>query len=781
MIVVVFEPSRRAVDICRASIVNMMLALVVFAPLDLVSCSRANKANYVSRANQLAARGMTEDAVLNYRKALQIDPQYGEAYFGLGGLYAKSGNLGDAYAPLERASQLLPDRADVAMAYADVCFAAYLADPARFGLLLKRAQFVSAALLQKTPVSFEGHKLAAQLRLAEKKVPEAVAHLRSADAIRPWQPAIMLSLVDALLTNGQRGEGEKLAADAIRKNPAFDPLYELMVQHYRSGKRLREAEAVLESRIQNNPPEPASILRLCEFYRAYKPTEVVPCVARMLKAVPAASSYLEAGDFFRRSGDLANALTHYEDGAKIPGRHRARYLNRVVETLVEAGRSTEARARVEAVFEKNPKDPNWRRMRAELALDGSAAEVAQAVATLEELSVAFPKDPLFWQALGRAHLANKDRTKALKGFARASTLDPGYLAPRMATIRILAQSGQHAEALVRVQEARVVEPTDLTLRLLESASLIALGKFDKAEPLLREILEAKPGNEEARIQTAYLRLGKGNLLRAEQMFAELAARSKDVRVQLGMAQVMAIQGRPESALNLLESIGAGGDTDVLRSRARLSVQARKFDRALILYEDLLKREPESGEIHLRLGEVHQALGHTGAAAEAFGKAAKGAKGAKDATASTVGLALVHIGKGEHKAAMQMYRGILAKEPGNAIALNNLAYQIAEQGGDLNEALRLALRATQAAPSVTDFSDTLGWVYLKKNQPDQAVKTFESVVGRAPGNPTYRYHFGAALAAAGSKQRATVELGEALRRSPSPSEAAMVQSLLQGLR
>ncbi len=110
-------------------------------------------------------------------------------------------------------------------------------------------------------------------------------------------------------------------------------------------------------------------------------------------------------------------------------------------------------------------------------------------------------------------------------------------------------------------------------------------------------------------------------------------------------------------------------------------------------------------------------------------------------------------------------------------MNNLAFLLAETSGDLDQALSLAQRAVQKAPGQPQFSDTIGYVYLKKKMLDSAVRSFDSLVQKYPGNPTFRYHLGMALLETGDKAAARKELAAALANHPSEDEAAKIRDLV----
>ena len=83
---------------------------------------------------------------------------------------------------------------------------------------------------------------------------------------------------------------------------------------------------------------------------------------------------------------------------------------------------------------------------------------------------------------------------------------------------------------------------------------------------------------------------------------------------------------------------------------------------------------------------------------------------------------------------------------------------------------MAQRARQLLTTpMPEVSDTLGWIYLKKNLPDNALEIFRDLVAKQPHIATYRLHLGMALAMKGDKVRALQELKKALEDSANEQE------------
>jgi Flp pilus assembly protein TadD len=124
--------------------------------------------------------------------------------------------------------------------------------------------------------------------------------------------------------------------------------------------------------------------------------------------------------------------------------------------------------------------------------------------------------------------------------------------------------------------------------------------------------------------------------------------------------------------------------------------------------------------------------------------------------------------------------VLQSQPNNPVALNNMAFYLAENGGNLDEAQRLAQRAVQKAPAEANFSDTLGWIYVKKNMHGAAAQIFRNLVEKQPNNSTLHYHLAVALMGQGDSGGAAYELRAALSRSPAKEEEQRIRTLLATL-
>jgi predicted Zn-dependent protease len=83
-------------------------------------------------------------------------------------------------------------------------------------------------------------------------------------------------------------------------------------------------------------------------------------------------------------------------------------------------------------------------------------------------------------------------------------------------------------------------------------------------------------------------------------------------------------------------------------------------------------------------------------------------------------------------AIASYRKALAKTPDDPLLLNNLAFLLAETGGNLNEAQQMVSTAIRKAPNLPQLQDTLAWVEIKQHNEAAALQILASADQRASG-------------------------------------------------
>jgi Flp pilus assembly protein TadD len=140
------------------------------------------------------------------------------------------------------------------------------------------------------------------------------------------------------------------------------------------------------------------------------------------------------------------------------------------------------------------------------------------------------------------------------------------------------------------------------------------------------------------------------------------------------------------------------------------------------------------------------------------------------------LAELSIASGDPAGAAEQYRRIIAIQPSNAVALNNLAYDIAVREKKPAEAIGMARKALALSPREPTILDTVGWIEYLMGNTAEAAKLLVQASRSAPGNSEIRLHTAFALASQGARAAAETELAAALKIAPALEKRADVQQL-----
>jgi tetratricopeptide (TPR) repeat protein len=137
----------------------------------------------------------------------------------------------------------------------------------------------------------------------------------------------------------------------------------------------------------------------------------------------------------------------------------------------------------------------------------------------------------------------------------------------------------------------------------------------------------------------------------------------------------------------------------------------------------------------------------------------------------------------HAEAAEGYRRVLAMNPQNLIALNNLAYLLATHTDQLDEALQNAQRARELAPANADVEGTLGWVLYRKGMYDSALRYLKEAsrndgVTTSESAAIRKYHLGMAYLKTGDRELGLRTLASALQINSKLPEAETARLLLR---
>jgi Flp pilus assembly protein TadD len=253
----------------------------------------------------------------------------------------------------------------------------------------------------------------------------------------------------------------------------------------------------------------------------------------------------------------------------------------------------------------------------------------------------------------------------------------------------------------------------------------------------------------------------------------------DPQVFVGLASIYVARGDFDKAsATLQDGLKKSGESVAIHNQLAITaVMAHQYDRSIAEFQRVLEMDPKSVETMRLTADVYELKGAQDDAIKMYRKAYDTAP---NNVASGLALAAALAQAGRASDARALYLGIAKSHPEDPVVLNNTAYVLADTGGDLDEALRLAKSALEKSPKQDAYSDTVGYVYLKKGLKDSAVQTFNGLVKKNPHFPAFRYHLGLALYEKGDKTAARRELQTALADHPGKQDEQRIKELLKKL-
>jgi tetratricopeptide (TPR) repeat protein len=410
--------------------------------------------------------------------------------------------------------------------------------------------------------------------------------------------------------------------------------------------------------------------------------------------------------------------------------------------------------------------------------------MSASVKPLEAAVAAKPDDYAARFKLGQAYDAAGKPDKARAQLEKAVELHPDFALARLALAQLALVRGDARSALQNALELLRLRPDNPTGRLLEAAAYLRMRRFDDSRKLLIGLLKENPNDPDALLELGVLNMSEMKYDDAEEPF--LRAYSIDpsnLRGLAGVASIRLQQNKPGEAVQLIAAeLEKNPQRRELRKElANIEFQAKMYDKAIAVYQgalDQYKDSPaEQADIHFRIGATEGQTGDFNGAIESLKKAMQLVP---DNAGYTSRLADFYGRAGKQKESIATYRAALKLDPDNAIVMNNLAYAVADSGGDLDEALGLAQKARQQLPEFSEILDTIGWIYLKKDLHDSAAHVFEDLVEKYPANPMFHYHFAMALVKKGDRAAALDQLDLALLANPGKEDEARIKELQKSL-
>ena len=758
-----------------------LAVLVLPSILVLAGCRSA--ASYLEKGNTVFARGQFEEASLDYRKAVQKDPTFGEAYYRAALAELKQNKVAEALQDFQQAVRLMPGNQVARTDLTNLLLGAYIGDAKHPKFLYDLLVKFSGEWLKSDPNSIQGLRIQGYLAMLERRPEDAVEVFRRAYQSNPRDEKIVDGLMDALFSANQAGEAEKVGLDFLAKDKGAADIYDALFRMYSTAHRSGDAENILKRKVDANPKQSSYLLQLAAFYAgAHEKPELDQAMQKFLaNSASDSKAYAEAGDFYESIGDLENALQQYRGGSSANSKDKLLYQDRIARVLLLQKKQKEGLEVLNKTLSEYPDDAEANALRATLLVGqpgaGKPGEGVQELRTLLEKN---PNDLFLKFLLARALAESQNLAEARTRLLEIVKMRPQFLDAHLLLADIAFKQRDMSETVQQAEAALEIDPENLRARMLQGSALRRQGNLDQAGAVLGSLSRQVPESLDVRLELAYVSLNRRNFAEAEAAFNKiLATKPTEVRAVAGLVDTDLAQNRPEKAFGRLDAelTRSHGSPAVRYLLASTALRCGKYNVAIENFRDLANQTPNSIDALLQLANVYHLKGDVHNAIGALQKAA--VLQPRDPRPDAL---LPYLLEAENRAqeAKLIVRRALAQRPDDTDAMNNLAFLLAQTGDSLDEAVKLAREAVSKAPKNPAYLDTLGYVYLKRDQNDDALEIFTNLIRKYPNDPACAYHTGMAWYQKGDRAKAKTLLSHALDLRPPKDIGSGATDLLSRL-
>lgn len=443
-----------------------------------------------------------------------------------------------------------------------------------------------------------------------------------------------------------------------------------------------------------------------------------------------------------------------------------------------SGQPARAHTMLDALIQRKPQDATLLVLKARwLTAEGKRTE---AIASAKAAVAADPKSIDGHYLLGTLYRSEGNRDGAANAFKEVLRLNPNSDAARLQLSQVELARGEAQSALELAEAVAKNAPENPFARLNLARTLVARGDLPKAEPMIASLLKDYPNVAAVQSLNGAVKLRHKDTAGARQAYSRALELDPSLIEALGGITIVdSLEKKiPEARARLDARLAQEPDRrDLLLLVSRFQMGTNDLPAAEKTLRHLVEVAPAEVTAYSLLAQVYLAQRQLDRAQQEFDGILK--RNPTDVGAATMG-GIISEAKRNFPDAKERYRKALELNLNAGVAANNLSWLYAQDGENLEEALRLAQVAIRELPKRAEAHDTLGWVQYKREFATLAIPAFEQSIELDPANPLYHYHLGLARLKAAEPDKARASLRRALELKSDFPEAAEARKALQSI-
>jgi tetratricopeptide (TPR) repeat protein len=581
-------------------------------------------------------------------------------------------------------------------------------------------------------------------------VSKAIEEYKLAIAADPSSEYLNASLAELYSRTGRIRDAVLEAQQIIHREPNNLEAHKLLGRIYLRSLRDTQSQEVFKLAIEQyeaivriEPGNPENYVLLGSLYESSDPQKAEKAFQQALKLEPASEeAVINLADLYNGENQTAKALE-------------------ILNSIPESARSSKIYAAQGATYDKEKDYKN-------------------AVSSYQ-YALRLDKENLYAMHGLAESLANDNQLDAaLNQYKALQAADPQNPQASLEIAKIYQRMGKFDLAMENLKKA-AAEPNlqdSLEVPFNEALILEAQGKFDDAAAILQKLITRTTlpdGNydKDQRRNRAVFLSRLGNIYR-ESGRPEQALETFRKMVDLGGEEAgRGYQDIIETYRDQKEWAEASRITqeavkklpDDKNLKVTLALQLAddgKADESIQLAKSLFKGEISSDrETYLVLSQIYMKLRRWKESEDALTEAGKQASKPEEKENVLFLQGALYEKQKKYDQAEQSFRQILETHPDSSPTLNYLGYILADHNMHLEEALAMIKRAVELEPQNGAYLDSLGWVYFKLGNYDQAEDYLRRAVEKTPNDATIQDHLGELYAKTGKLKLAAMHWERAL--------------------
>jgi tetratricopeptide (TPR) repeat protein len=749
---------------------TLVLSLVFVSALLLTSCNRdpqVQKQKFFNKGLAYLKTGKVNDARLQFLNALRIDPNFAEAASILAEIQFREKNYKQAYALLQQALHAKPDLLPAHKGMAQIY---------RISGRLADAEKELELVLDQTPDDIDTLVNVGTLQALQKKPKDAEGSFNRVLELQPNHVGALMALASVRRDENDLPGAERFLKLAIEKNPRSVPIYLSLFKFYITTGNTAAMEPLFPQALKDTNNNIQILDAIDGYYEGSNRLSDAEGIVKRIQASHASErAYWGAlADFYVRTNDWKKAKSELE---LVLQRHKddVDEMHKLIEVELNLNDRKEAESLNNALLKNNPKDSYAHLLKGRMALDGGNVDAAITEFNNTQKFRADWPALHFW--LAQAYVRRGQFEQAKHELETALTNDPEYRVARLTLAALQNRTGAIGPAMMNGIRLVKSNPRDVQALLVYSESLISNKDYERAAKVLKMASDDQANNADIHRQLGILNLAKKNVAAALKEFRaawELDPGSKQLMDHVVLGFV--VERQTGSAIDLLQqAIAARPKDDLPRiGLAQMYFWSGKRAEGTAALQAAMQVAPSNPESYILLADVYSAENKQDQAGQLLASAAQ--KPGIDSEL-LVRMGMIYERLQRWNDARDAYERSLQYDASNAIAKNNLASVLSDHGGDLNVALTLAQQAKEKMVDSLEITNTLGWIYYKRQLYSMALKYLEDCAKKDQKNATFQYELGMTQWKLGHTAEARTSLVKALDLDAHFPEATTAASAL----